>query len=191
MIFTIRKISKKSTGAVRATDGCISGFWMGRYRSLGIPVINNSHLFFYVSQTTDQPAIEFQINDGNNSQKHITSMQFCLGMAAMAAIIAICRMCCKKKVHTQNRVAHISTIIHHSLSSVKLILHTYKTIYCRSHKSMIHDCKNDLNYILVEVTQYYCKTLGNILLFWLEIKGMYYGILRSERANFSLKQMTF
>ena len=165
---------------------------MGRYRSLGIPVINNSHLFFYVSQTTDQPAIEFQINDGNNSQKHITSMQFCLGMAAMAAIIAICRMCCKKKVHTQNRVAHISTIIHHSLSSVKLILHTYKTIYCRSHKSMIHDCKNDLNYILVEVTQltflHYRKTLSNNMLFWIEIKD---GILRSERTNLSLKQMTF
>ena len=142
---------------------------MGRYRSLGIPVINNSHLFFYVSQTTDQPAKEFQINDGNNSQNHITSMQFCLGMAAMAAVIAICRMCCKKKVHTQNRVAHISTIIHHSLSSVKLILHTYKTIYCRSHKSMIRDCQNALNYILVEVTQltflHYCKTLGNNLLF--------------------------
>ena len=75
----------------------------------------------------------------------------------------------RRKCTHRTKVPRISTIIHHSLSSVKLILHTYKTIYCRSHKSMIRDCQNALNYILVEVTQltflHYCKTLGNNLLF--------------------------
>ena len=167
---------------------------MGRYRSLGIPVINNSHLFLYVSQTTDQPAIEFQINDGNNSQKHITSMQFCLGMAAMAAIIAICRMCCKKKVHTQNQSS----------------THKY------NNSSLSFKCQANIAYLqndILSITQIHDPWLQK----WFKLhSGWSYsvniltplqnsrqqsaflvrnqrsvGILRSEWTNLSLNQMTF